>query len=222
MAESYDTHKDAVEAAFPVPPADWQAIEFFPHLHQFGEVAAFRAEVNRQGFVFYAKLTRSDGVDAWTILEVTQQNGHRQMILGPFKSWRHCRDAFWPYWRRTVTDLQIDEIVHRYGADIFDDPRTGESDLTRIRFERGEYRLEFSPEFDRDLTAYEVSGTLEGALDISGIRTSSNATVLWTRHGTPFDTLTGLSVQSGTVLACTVTSEDRSGSTVYVFTFAEG
>ena len=162
MAESYDTHKDAVEAAFPVPPADWQPIQFFAHLHQFGEVASFQAEVNRQSFTFYAKLTRAEGVNAWTISKVTPQSGHRQPVVGPFKSWRHCRDAFWPYWRRIVGGLQVDEIVHRYGEDIFDEPRASESDLTRIRFERGEYRLEFSPEFDRTKPIMRLPATWKG------------------------------------------------------------
>ena len=220
MTETYEYHKDAVERDFPVPPADWRAIEFFPHLHQFGEVASFQAEVNRQSFVFYAKLTRIEDLDAWTISKVTPQTGHRQPVIGPFKSWRHARDAFWPYWRRIVGALQVDEIVHRYGEDIFDEPRTSESDLTRIRFERGEYRLAFSPEFDRDVTEYTVSGNLAGPLDIGGIRTSPGATVLWTRHGTTFDTLTGVTVQSGTVLACSITSEDRAQTTVYVFRFS--
>ena len=220
MAESYESHKDAVEAAFPVPAADWQAIEFYPHLHQFGEVAAFRATINRQSFTFHAKLSRADGNDAWIISRVNPQNGHREPVIGPFKSWKHCRDAFWAFWRRTVTGLQVDEIVHRYAGDIFDEPRESESDLTRLRFERGEYRLEITPPFDRDDTDYVVSGDLSGPLDIGGIRTSPGATVIWTRHGTTFDTLTGVEVQSGTVLACSITSEDRGATTVYLFRFA--
>ena len=220
MSESYNVHRAAVEAAFPVPPADWTPIDFFPHIHQFGEVAAFRSEVNGQSFLFYAKLTRTtEGEDSWTISKVNPQNGHREPVIGPYKSWKHTRDLFWPFWRKLVSGLQVDETVHRYGADVFDDPRTSESDLTRLRFERGDYRLELSPPFDRDDTTYMVTGDLSGPLDIGGIRTSPGATVIWTRHGTPFDTLTGVTVQSGTVLACSITSEDRTGTTVYVFTF---
>ena len=220
MAESYDTHKAAVEAAFPVPPADWQPIEFYPHLHQFGEIAAFRATINRQSFTFYAKLSRSEGMDSWTISKVTLQNGHREPVIGPFKSWRHCRDAFWPYWRRLVSGLQVDEIIHRYGADVWNDPRESESDLIRVFFERGDYRLAISPEFDRDVKEYTVSGNLEGAIDIAGIRQSAGGTTTWTRAGSVLERLTGVDVLSGTTIAATVHSEDRETSTVYLFRFA--
>ena len=219
MADSYDTHKTRIEAAIDVPPADWQPIEFFPHLHQFGEVAAFRAEVNRQSFVFYAKLTRSEGegVDAWTISQVTPQNGHRQPVVGPFKSWRHCRDAFWPVWRRMVLDLQDGATIAAYGADVFNDPKASESDLVRVRFVRGDDTLVISPDFDRDERDYTVTGV--GQISIAGVRASAGSTSVWTANGGVFDSEDGRMVQQGTVIACTVTSEDRSGSTVYVFTW---
>ena len=219
MSESYNVHRAAVEAAFPVPPADWTPIDFFPHIHQFGEVAAFRSEVTGRVSFSTPSLLALLRVRTPGRSQRSTQNGHREPVIGPYKSWKHTRDLFWPFWRKLVSGLQVDETVHRYGADVFDDPRTSESDLTRLRFERGDYRLELSPPFDRDDTTYMVTGDLSGPLDIGGIRTSPGATVIWTRHGTPFDTLTGVTVQSGTVLACSITSEDRTGTTVYVFTF---
>ena len=227
MARTYDQHKATLELTATVPPADWQPLTFRHELHEHGEVGIFQATVEGQSFTFHAKVTRVGDEDEWTVSRFHDAGfrpggdigSHRQVIVGPFKSWRHCRDAFWPRWRRMVLDLQGGEVVNAYGADVFDDPRAGESDLTRIRFENGDVRLVISPDFDRDETAYTVTGTL-GTVAITGVRTSTDSTAIYTRNGSVFTDLTTVSVSVGTSIAVTVRSMDRASTTVYVFRFA--
>ena len=229
MARTYDQHRETLEAAQTIPPADWQALTFQAGYHDPGEVGIFRATVAGQDFVFHAHYARVGDVDEWSVNrfhEVGHRRGdaigaHRQLIVGPFKSWRHCRDAFWPYWRRTVLGLQSGEVVNSYGADVFDDPRASESDLTRIRFERGEERLTIAPDFDRDETSYAVTGSL-GTVAITGVRTSADSTTTYTRNGSVISNLASVAVSAGTNVAVTVRSQDRSTTTVYVFRFANG
>ena len=115
-------------------------------------------------------------------------------------------------------DLQAGEVVNSYGADVFDDPRASESDLTRIRFERGDDRLVISPEFDRDETAYSVAGT--GTVAVTGVRNSADSTVTFTRNGSVITNLDAVSIVVGTNIAASVRSMDRSSTTVYIFRFA--
>lgn len=229
MAKTYAQHQAELEAAATIPAADWQPLEFQQGVHEPGEVGIFRSTVNGQSFVFHAKLVHYDAEDEWTVSrfhEVGYRPGgeigaHRQLIVGPFKSWRHCRDEFWPRWRRIVLNLHAGEVLAAYGKDIFDDPRASESDLTRIRFENGDDRLVIAPEFDRDETAYTVIGNL-GTVAITGVRQSADATLTYTRNGSVIGNIAAVSVSAGTNVSVSIRSMDRSSTTVYIFRFATG
>ena len=97
MSDTYQTHKAAIDIAYPTPPIDWARQDDHVTFGQ-DEVATVEVTFNGHAYHYLGAHRQLDGVEDWEILRVVAGGTKRTRAVGGYASWSDAKAAFEIYW----------------------------------------------------------------------------------------------------------------------------
>ena len=163
MSDTYQTHKAAIDIAYPTPPIDWARqddhVTFGHH-----EVATVEVTFNGHAYHYLGAHRQLDGVEDWEILRVVAGSTTRTRAVGGHASWSDAKAAFEIYWEALCEVERRLLAASAYGKDVVDD-QPGDTPQVRLSFLHvggvGQATIPINPGLSDERFEYAATTSLE-------------------------------------------------------------
>ena len=118
MAQTYEFHKNAVDASMLTPAIMWQLLDHTPDDHRETETVQFRSVFNEVSYHFVASTYIVDGVATFGINRVLTGTRGRALAVTPQSDWTTAVALFATYWADLCDAVRADIATRNYGQDV--------------------------------------------------------------------------------------------------------
>ena len=166
MAQTYEVHKNALDASMRTPAIVWQLLDHTPEDHRETETVQFRSVFNEVSYHFIASTYIADGVATFGINRVLTRTRGRALVITPQADWAAAVALFVTYWADLCDAVRADIATRNYGQDV----KTDVGAVTEISHDArlsalssptvgvNEFEIvEFVPAFDADILEYTAT-----------------------------------------------------------------